>query len=930
MLRTIVTSAFAAVLAPAALAQCADWSPDFVHGGLNPGQAAASAVFDDGSGPNLYVAGSSITGTENLATYGIVRWNGTHWSALGSGVAGQVYALAVFDDGTGPALYVGGLFSSAGGLPAQGIARWNGQTWSTAGSCGIVRAFAIHDDGNGPALYAAGPFQVVSGQPVADVGRWNGSTWLPVGTDINGHVEALASFDDGSGPRLYAGGRRDGVVSGPLDGCLARLDGSTWTSVGTGVADAAWGAPGVFELAVFDDGSGPALYVGGIFRRAGGLTIESLARWNGSAFSAVGAPVSGGLPVTGVFSLQGYDDGSGPSLFVGGSFTHAGGVPARAAARWDGANWSSLAGGVSHSSPSVQPIVADFVPYDDGSGIGLVAVGNFTSANGTYSPTVASWRNGGWSAVGGDGDLRGGADVLATFDSGQGEVLYVGGKFDFAGGVPCKNIARWDGREFTPLGSGLPGPTGDNSVRPVRALCVHDEGAGSMLFAGGYFTTSGGAPSNSVARWDGANWSALGSGITGYVNALASYDDGTGPALFAAGFFDFAGGVQAHHIAKWDGVSWSALGTGLTAFGGMPALALASYDDGTGAQLYVGGHMYEAGGVPSVYLARWNGTQWSAVGSGVWGNYNEHEVTSLRVVDLGHGPKLFVGGEFAGAGGLASPHLARWDGAWSACAAQSGFTLHPITSLTGFDDGSGRGSALYATTVFAGGSSQLARYDGNSFEPFGGVFQSEPLEPIATRAVAAFDDGREPGVDLYVAGTFGAVGSVRSHGLARWTGCGELGTLFCFGDGSSTACPCGNASASADRAGCLNSLGIGGTLRARGRASLGDDTLVLEGASMTNSSALYYQAANVAFGGSGLVSGDGVKCTAGPFVRLRTKTNSAGASSYPEAGDASVSIKGFVTAPGVRHYQVHYRNPALFCTPATFNQTNAVTVLWEL
>ena len=45
-----------------------------------------------------------------------------------------VYSQAVFDDGTGPALYVGGLFNATGGAPGQFIARWNGSSWSALGA----------------------------------------------------------------------------------------------------------------------------------------------------------------------------------------------------------------------------------------------------------------------------------------------------------------------------------------------------------------------------------------------------------------------------------------------------------------------------------------------------------------------------------------------------------------------------------------------------------------------------------------------------------------------------------------------------------------------------------------------------------------------------------------------------------------------------
>ena len=55
-----------------------------------------------------------------------------------------------------------------------------------------------------------------------------------------------------------------------------------------------------------------------------------------------------------------------------------------------------------------------------------------------------------------------------------------------------------------------------------------------------------------------------------------------------------------------------------------------------------------------------------------------------------------------------------------------------------------------------------------------------------------------------------------------------------------------------------------------------------------------------------------------------------GASQYPAAGDLSVSVRGGVTGPGTRTYQVWYRNAADFCTPDTFNLTNGVEVLWSL
>ncbi|OQB93629.1 MAG: hypothetical protein BWX84_00479 [Verrucomicrobia bacterium ADurb.Bin118] len=70
----------------------------------------------------------------------------------------------------------------------------------------------------------------------------------------------------------------------------------------------------------------------------------------------------------------------------------------------------------------------------------------------------------------------------------------------------------------------------------------------------------------------------------------------SGSDLYAGGWFTTAGGVAANYIAKWDGSSWSALGSGMN--NGVSALAM------SGSDLYVGGWFTTAGGKVSPYLAR--------------------------------------------------------------------------------------------------------------------------------------------------------------------------------------------------------------------------------------------------------------------------------------------------------------------------------------
>jgi len=70
--------------------------------------------------------------------------------------------------------------------------------------------------------------------------------------------------------------------------------------------------------------------------------------------------------------------------------------------------------------------------------------------------------------------------------------------------------------------------------------------SGSDLYAGGYFTTAGGSAANYIAKWDGRSWSALGSGMNGQVSALAV----SGSDLYAGGYFATAGGKVSPYVAR--------------------------------------------------------------------------------------------------------------------------------------------------------------------------------------------------------------------------------------------------------------------------------------------------------------------------------------------------------------------------------------------
>jgi hypothetical protein len=136
---------------------------------------------------------------------------------------------------------------------------------------------------------------------------------------------------------------------------------------------------GVAALTVFNDGGGPALYAGGSFTTAGGVAAISIAKWNGSSWSALGNGMNGS-----VAALTAFNDGGGPALYAGGAFTAAGLVAANRIAKWNGSSWSALGSGVSDE-------VYALSAFDDGGGAALYAGGRFVVAYDSGDSFLAKW-----------------------------------------------------------------------------------------------------------------------------------------------------------------------------------------------------------------------------------------------------------------------------------------------------------------------------------------------------------------------------------------------------------------------------------------------------------------------------------------------------------------------------------------------------------
>ena len=907
-LAVILTLAAVGLVATAdvARAQCGTWADDVHAAGTNGFGVKAWAVFDDGNGPHLYAAGDfSVAG--GVAANGIARWNGTSFEALAAQPNGHVHALIVWDDGSGPALFAGGDFTTVGASPANRLAKYRAGAWSAVGTGvddGDVLAFDVFDDGSGAALFVGGSFAHVGGQYRPGITRWNGSsfTFVPGVQGDGSIVAALVHHDDGSGPALYAGGSF-AAAGGVAASAIARWNGTTWSAVGSMPVQV---SPYVGSLAVHATGGGAVLVAGGTFRPIAGNPSKNVAVWNGSTWNTMGDGLedplqAGGIHVESLASID-LGDGQGPSLFAGGSFTRTGSVAIGSLARWNGASWSDV-GVVGRSVRNLFGVV-------DAAGARLHVGGSFAVVGDRAAGGVAVLDATGLSPLDeGTTLVPGSAVAFASLDDGSGEALYVAGLFRTGLSIPYEHVGRFDGTRWTVLKGWTP--------ESLTAMTAFDDGSGAKLYAAGYSYL---AQSLRVGRWNGGAWEALPSSTgleftTGEVHAMTAFDDGTGPALYVAGRFRMTDLVE-RRVVRWKNGTWSTLGT---LDGWVETLAV--HDDGSGRELYAGGFL-----TPSA-VVRWSGGTWTVPGSGVSGNLAI--VRTLVSFDDGSGPTLIAGGSFTNAGGQPIVNLAAWkNGAWSAL---PGGVSHDVTASIVHDDGRGNGdSCIVGGHVDLAGSgtvTTLQSWDGVAWTTIGTF--AHPTSNVAT-VTALASTNLLGSRDLFVGGAFLDANGVYADGLAYLRGCGETGETFCFGDGSATVCPCGNASNVGERAGCRNSLGLAGALRARGEPSLSQDTLRLDGSAMPDSPVLYYQGEGVLFGGAGVVSGDGLKCAGGPFVRLGTQLNVGGASSHPSAGGSSISVRGFVGFPGARTYQAWYRDSSpSYCTPAFHDVTNAVRVVWR-
>lgn len=582
-------------------------------------------------------------------------WDGAQWSAqsqfYGSSPV-QVTDLAFVGD----TLYAAGTFTNVDGVTASGMAKWDGTNWSSIGFKGAAYSLAV----DGSNLYVGGIFTTnLAGLAMKNVARWDGSNWSALGEGLGGTNVSL----------VYAVAASNGVV-----------------------------------------------YAGGAFANSGATFVTNIARWNGANWVAM----DNGLNSV-VFSLA----LDGANVYAGTSLTSG-------VSRWNGANWSSLGGGFNNTVHSVAVFN------------GLVcATGSFSTAGGVTAAGFATWNGSSWAAAG-TGLSTAGNRVISN-----GTNIYVGGSFVLAGGIIVNGLATWDGGNWRSIG---PANRGNGVSSTVRAIA----GTPTNLFVGGSFTAAGRTNANCIARFDGANWHPLGSGIGGsgaVVNTIAV----TNNDVYVGGYFSTAGGITALSVARWDGTNWFSVGNP----GGM-VYALAVRPDG----LYAAGTGYSGSSYGSAFVKRWNGSAWSS-----FLTFNPEEIfvqfllsDSVGMNSLAFiGSDLYIGGKFNLNGHdpeltmfTNGNNIVRFDGTYGHLV---GTGLNSNTTAMAV-----MGNDLYVAGLFSQAGEVntrgIARWDGNTWSSVGGGVIGNGI--VYTLSVF--------GPDLYAGGTFTNIGGVAATRIARWNG----------------------------------------------------------------------------------------------------------------------------------------------------------------
>jgi len=434
--------------------------------------------------------------------------------------------------------------------------------------------------------------------------------------------------------------------------------------------------------------SGDTIYIGGQFNRIGPRTGPGVeVALDGS--ENLGLPEISGAGPSSTLGSGGWlnavaADGSG-GWYIGGLFTHVGGVPRT--------NLAHIRADRS-VDPNFNPYVDDAVYSLALSGSTVYIAGLFTSVGGQTRNKIAALNTADGSVTAFNPNANGGIEALAI--SVDGSIVYAGGRFTLIGGQPRLALAALNAADGSATPTFNPSVTGTLGTGVVYALAI----SGSTLYVGGSFNTAGGQPRNNIAALslgiplDGVAISGFNPSPSrgtcaacGSVAALAV----SGSTVYAGGLFDIIAGQPRNYLAGLNAADGMATAFNPNSNGNIRALAV------SGSTLYAAGSFNSTDGSPTIggqarnYAAALNLADGTATGF----NPNPNRIVGAFAVS---GSAVYLAGYFSSLGGVVRNSIA-------ALSAADGTATTWDPNARGFNGGVATiyTLAVSGSTVYAGG-----------------------------------------------------------------------------------------------------------------------------------------------------------------------------------------------------------------------------------
>jgi hypothetical protein len=486
---------------------------------------------------------------------------------------------------------------------------------------------------------------------------------------------------------------------------------------------------------VYDDGTGPSFYIGGDVTADG--TSVGFSRWDGQRLVPIAPGINGRIERMAVWD----DDGPGPrrpGIYALGRFQIGDEPYGRARMmRWDGA-WSAVPG-IFEPYPEFKAVAV----HHDGMRERLYVGGRFASIDGQPYSNIAAFDGTGWSSVGNgvsSTTVAAAVNALASFTDASGPALYVGGWFNRSGPISAASMGKFQNNQWQYTDGVFDETLPTASAGGVNAIVVADPlrtGTPTLVIAGYFYRMDGRAMSGLAMRTPLGDWVPVGPlpNIRTSVHRLFSADLGAGRSLFAV--------TNNRGLEEFDGQQWSSVESSLAgAVGNWTVLNTGPLDVVCATGLGSAGITALPGG------GLFDGTSWTPLG-GFGLGFNSW-VYKLIKGDIGGGEELFAFGGFTHAGTTYVDGSARWTGtSWEPI----GFGLPEeelgATDAVIFDDGGG--AHLYVASEHDG----IYRLDGGVWGRVGQLQQTTLYSPSSTRLVIydPDDSGPQP-ASLYAAGRF--------------------------------------------------------------------------------------------------------------------------------------------------------------------------------